>query len=71
MEASLLSTQRQDQKLYCLSIRNKYSSYQTNTGAALVFMMSHAYIIDTRYCDARIESILLEVNKKEVKESLW
>jgi hypothetical protein len=58
-------------KIILPSIRKKYSLYPTNIGTAIVLVMRSAYIIYTRYCDARIESILLEVNKKEVIGSLW
>lgn len=52
-------------------IKDASFQFVININTAIALMMNGAYIINTRYCDARIESILLEVNKKEVKESLW
>jgi hypothetical protein len=61
----------QPQRILKTLIRNKYSSYSTNIGTAIDIDDEQRYIMYERYCDVRIESILLEVNKKEVTESLW
>jgi len=53
-----------------ISNRNKqYSLLTINIGTALDIDDEQHYIINMRYCDARIESILLEVNNKENTES--